>query len=137
MENPTVIPAWLDRVHSYVEMHLRGSLTLDDVAREAGYERTHFCRKFRAATGLSFSDYVARTRVSAAKQLLLRSGLTVDAIAEAVGLSCGSSLARIMRRVDGVSPSEFRREATRLAVLNSLPTKPNAGSKGANLGRAT
>ncbi len=39
------------------------ALSLTDVAKASGASVFHFCKVFKKTTGLTFTDYVARTRL--------------------------------------------------------------------------
>src|ERR1700731_5037182 len=54
----------------YIESHLAGELTLDEIADVAGISRFHMVRAFAAATGLSVMRYVRARRLSEAARAL-------------------------------------------------------------------
>jgi AraC-like DNA-binding protein len=89
----------------------RGSepLTLTAVARECGLSVCYFCKVFREATGLCFSEYVARVRLECAKKLLEAPACRISEAAFAAGFQSLSQFNRVFRAVLGVSPGEYRR----------------------------
>src|SRR3982075_4488703 len=54
----------------FIESHLGGALTLDEIAGVAGISRFHMGRAFAAATGLSVMRYVRARRLSEAARAL-------------------------------------------------------------------
>ena len=52
----------------YIESHLAGPLTLDEIAGVAGVSRFHLVRAFASATGFSVMRYVRARRLSKAAQ---------------------------------------------------------------------
>src|ERR1700687_5023601 len=54
----------------YIESHLAGELTLDEIAGIACISRFHMVRAFAAATGLSVMRYVRARRLSEAARAL-------------------------------------------------------------------
>jgi AraC-like DNA-binding protein len=98
--------------------NFRRPLTLDEIAWSVRLSREHLCRIFRAETGTTVFDYLARHRIEMAKGHLCESGLLVEEIAEMVGFSSAALFCRTFRRVTGASPSEYRRRAIASARFN-------------------
>ena len=68
----------------------------------------YFSEKFKQATGLNFVEYVARTRVEKARNLLLNPNMRISEVAFEVGFQSLSQFNRVFRRVTGESPSVWR-----------------------------
>jgi len=68
----------------------------------------NFCKLFKRATGLTFTDFVNRARVEKAKRLLMRPSARITEIAYDVGFQSLSHFNRSFRRIADESPSEFR-----------------------------
>ena len=66
-------------------------------------------RRFKAATGLSLTDYVQNLRVEEAKRLLENGERAVDEISHDVGYEDASFFRRLFRRRTGVAPAQYRR----------------------------
>ncbi|QEE43477.1 helix-turn-helix transcriptional regulator (plasmid) [Rhizobium sp. WL3] len=98
--------------------------TLSEVAALCGYSPFHFCRAFKAVTGLTPSRYQTMCRIERAKDLLQSSSLSISDIAETVGFTDTSYFARVFAREAGWSPQRwrlhFRSAGTNEAVLNLL-----------------
>ena len=100
--------ARVSRACDYVKAHLDQALSLDDLAGIACLSRFHFGRVFKRDTGLSPYQYVMRTRIDRAKELLKSSELGVTQIAHACGFASQSHLSDTFRRMVGASPVEWR-----------------------------
>ena len=101
----------LRAVVEYIEEHLDGSPSLEQMAATAHLSVYHFARQFRAATGLPPHQYVISRRVERAKQLLQEGDLSLAEVAAAAGFADQSKLSHTFKRVVGVSPRQFRRSA--------------------------
>jgi len=102
------LPAWrLRQVIEYVEAHLGEDLALAELAGVAGYSVSHFKTLFTRAVGAPVHRFVLERRVERARTLLLAGGRSVSAVALEVGFAHPSHLARCMRRVLGVTPSQL------------------------------
>ena len=69
----------------FIEERQSEDLSLGQVAKAVNTSTFHFCKMFRKATGLTFTDYVSRVRIEKAKNLLLNPNLRVSEIAYEVG----------------------------------------------------
>jgi AraC family transcriptional regulator len=98
----------LKRVLSLIEEEISTDLSLAQIAKVAGVSTTHLQTLFHNAMGLSVRQYVIRRRVERAKALVLRDHMSLADIADAVGFSDQSHMARHMRRVLNVTPRELR-----------------------------
>ncbi len=70
-------------------------------------ERT-FLRRFKAATGMTPTDYCQHIRVGKARELLEFTRRPVDQIAWSVGYEDASAFRRLFQRIMGLSPGEYR-----------------------------
>jgi AraC-like DNA-binding protein len=79
------------------------------VARTLNVSTFYFCKMFKKATGLTFTDYLARTRIERAKNLLLNPNVRVSEVAYDCGFISLTHFNRIFKRVEGKSPTNYRR----------------------------
>jgi AraC-like DNA-binding protein/ligand-binding sensor protein len=96
------------KARAYIAEHLGEALTLEQVARAANMSAFYFCKVFKAATGLTFTNYVARARIEKTKQLLLNPHVRISEAAYEAGFQSLSQFNRVFRRVAGESPSTYR-----------------------------
>src|SRR6266513_1119976 len=108
LEQQSAEPPLVLKAREYIEKHKTEEISLADVAKAAGASVFHFCKVFHKATGLTFTDYVARMRVEDARTRLLNPNLRVSEIAYDVGFQSLTQFNRTFKRVFGQSPSEFR-----------------------------
>lgn len=81
--------------------------TLDSLARHVGMSRTGFAIKFRELVGLPPLNYLARWRVSLAKERLLNSPEAIGAIASQLGYTSESAFSTAFRRLVGCPPRRY------------------------------
>lgn len=89
----------------FIGAHCTEALSLDQVSSSVNLSRFYFCKQFRKATGLSFTEFVSRTRIEKAKQLLLNPHLRISEIAFAVGFQSISHFNRMFKRIAGHAPT--------------------------------
>jgi AraC-like DNA-binding protein/ligand-binding sensor protein len=108
MEKNNAEPPLVEKAREYIDKHKSEELSLTDVAKAAGASVYHFCKVFHRATGLKFTDYVARVRLEDARSRLLNPNLRISEVAYDVGFQSLTQFNRTFKRVFGQSPSEFR-----------------------------
>jgi AraC-like DNA-binding protein len=108
LEQQNAEPPLVLKAREYIDTHKTEELSLADVAKASGASVFHFCKVFHKATGLKFTDYVARVRLEDARNRLLNPNLRVSEIAYDVGFQSLTQFNRTFKRVFGQSPSEFR-----------------------------
>ena len=113
-------PPAVARARAFIAERLDGEVSLRAVAAAAHMSTFYFCKVFKAATGLTLTDYVARARVERVKQLLLNPHARVSEAAYAAGFQSLSQFNRVFRRISGESPSAHRdRVHTRLPAVRA------------------
>lgn len=101
-------PPAVARARAFISENLAEDISLDQVAQAAGVSPFYFCKLFKEATGLTFTDYVARARVEQTKQLMHNAQVRVSEAAYEAGFQSLSQFNRVFRRIEGCSPSEYR-----------------------------
>jgi AraC-like DNA-binding protein len=101
-------PPVISRAKAYIQDHLSEDLRLGQVAKAVNVSTFYFCKIFKQATGINFTDYLARMRIEKAKNLLLNPNLRVSEIAFEVGFQSLTHFNRIFKKVLGQSPTDYR-----------------------------
>jgi AraC family transcriptional regulator len=85
------------------------NVDISTLAANVGLSAFHFARAFKQATGLPPHKYQIMLRIDKAKDLLLRTRLSIADVAASVGYEDQSHFARTFRKEVGLPPREFRR----------------------------
>jgi AraC-like DNA-binding protein len=109
-------PEPVKRARDYILHHMAEPIALETVAHHAGISPFHFCKVFKRATGLTFTEFVNKARVEEAKRLLLRPQVRVTEVAYDVGFQSLSQFNRSFRRVTAQSPTEYRAQKHQTAA---------------------
>jgi len=102
-------PPLIARAKRFIGEHQAESLSLNQMAKALNVSTFYFCKMFKKATGLTFTDYLARTRIERAKNLLLNPNVRVSEVAYDCGFVSLTHFNRVFKRVVGKSPTEYRR----------------------------
>ena len=102
--NPVV-----DRAIDYIQSHLTDKLSVEEIAANAGYSASYFSHLFAEETGLSPYQFVVKSRIEHAQQLLKTTRQTVQEIAFQCGFNSAANFCYTFRKLVGTSPHEYRR----------------------------
>lgn len=101
------LPA-IARARAFIAEHHAEEICLADAAHAASMSGFYFCKVFKRATGLTFTDYLARTRIERVKELLLNPHTRISEAAYAAGFQSLSQFNRVFRRIAGEAPTAYR-----------------------------
>jgi AraC-like DNA-binding protein len=96
------------RAKDLADVRYAEPLTVDDLARAAGYSRAHFSQEFRRAFGQSPHAYLLTRRLERAAALLRTTDYSVADICIAVGLASVGSFTTSFVRMYGLKPTDYR-----------------------------
>jgi AraC family transcriptional regulator len=99
------------RVVAYVHANVGSDIRVPDLANVVGLSTGHFFRAFRESFGESPLAYVTRERIRYSQQLMLRSCAPLSQIALDCGMCDQPHFTRVFRRIVGISPGLWRRQA--------------------------
>ncbi len=109
-------PPMITRAKEFIKNNQGEDISLGDVAKAVNTSTFYFCKMFKKATGLNFTDYLSRIRIEKAKNLLLNPNLRISEIAYEVGFQSLTHFNRVFRKLVGQSPTEYRHKLPGMAA---------------------
>ncbi|MDF2670581.1 MAG: hypothetical protein K0R67_2887 [Paenibacillus sp.] len=103
----------------YLDHHYAGDLTLQDLSDHFFLSREYISRKFKQQFGENVVDYISRIRIDKSKLLLLNPLLKIADIAQAVGYQDEKYFSKVFKKLEGVSPNEYRKTIKSLESIDS------------------
>ncbi len=101
-------PPAITKAKQFIQEHQADEISLGDVAHAVNTSTFYFCKLFKKATGLNFTEYLSRVRIEKARNLLLNPNLRISEVAFAAGFQSLTHFNRIFRRISGESPTQYR-----------------------------
>lgn len=98
-----------ESVFSKGKIYLNATLTLNDLARELGTNRTYLSNYLNRELHTTFYEYVNQWRVRRAKELLRETDMLLEEVALQSGFNSMSSFRRYFSAHTGMSPLEYRK----------------------------
>ena len=100
-------PDGIMRAVAYAQQHFRERITLDKLAKIAGYHPSYFSSLFCKVTGKTYTELLTDLRINYAKTLL-KSGFSVSESCFASGFGSLSNFSSIFKKVCGMSPAAYK-----------------------------
>ncbi len=95
----------------YIKQHYAEKITIADIAESQKMSDGHFSRIFKNETGESVKKYLNNFRISLARKLLLETNMKIYEVGECVGIPEYLYFVQVFKNIEGVSPSEYRKES--------------------------
>jgi AraC family transcriptional regulator len=102
-------PRQLQRVTDHLQEHISDPVTPVELAELLGMSRSHFCRAFKASTGLPPHAWLMSLRVRRARELIMSTDQSLVDIALVTGFSDQPHFTRVFSRFAGMTPGTWRR----------------------------
>ena len=99
----------IHQVYQHVEAHFKKTIDTNAIAEKVNLSVPAFCRYFKKATKLTYTDFVNQYRINYAKKLLLQDKNVTEACFES-GFENLSYFNRTFKQVTGESPSKFKKK---------------------------
>lgn len=98
------------RAKKIIEECYSQGITLEELAQRLCVSDEYLSTQFKKETGMSFTETVRKYRIDRIKELLLRSDLKLNQIADMVGYSDPKYMSKVFKEEVGMLPAEFRKE---------------------------
>ena len=98
-----------DLVRRYIDDHFKENLTLDQLAALAHINKYHLVHTFRKEYNTSPISYQISRRIQESRMLLVSTDFNLSQIAQILGFSSLSYFSQSFRRLEGISPMEYRK----------------------------
>ena len=97
-----------NKVLTYLSIHFREQISLDQLADAMGVSRFHLSHLFSNKLGIGFKEYLNNLRVECAKSILRSTDIPVSEVYEASGFENQRTFNRVFRDSTGQSPRNYR-----------------------------
>ncbi|MGM0432106.1 MAG: AraC family transcriptional regulator [Spirochaetota bacterium] len=98
----------LQHALSYIQEHSCEQISLGDAACQINMSSSHFRHCFKQTMFISFSEYVGLLRISKARDLLIKTDMTVKDIVAQVGYTNEYYFYSLFKKHMHMTPSEYR-----------------------------
>lgn len=99
----------LSDIKNYLEEHFREKITLDDLSGLFYIDKYYLTRRFKQHYGITVNTYLQQLKITHAKHALRFTDDSIEKIASDCGIDDPNYFARLFKKIEGLSPGEFRR----------------------------
>lgn len=99
----------IQNIIQYINRNIQNVLSVNELASFADLSPDYLTALFKSYTGLTPARYINKCKIDTAKKLLLQGNLRIKEIALKVGFLDEFYFSRVFRKIEGMSPKEFRR----------------------------
>jgi YesN/AraC family two-component response regulator len=86
------------------------NISINEIVNVMGYSGGHLSRIFKTATGISIKDYINKSKMLKAYDLVKETGLSVEKVMEMVDLSNKTHFYKLFNKYIGKNPGECRKK---------------------------
>ncbi len=97
------------QAREYIRTHYSDPIPLAEAARQAHLSPAYFSTVFKQEVGMSFTEYVQKTRIAKARQLLKNTGRSITDIAFSVGFANLTHFNYVFRKLENCAPGHLRK----------------------------
>ena len=93
----------------YIKAHIHEEITIDKLSNLSYMSKPTFFRCFKREFGISPVDFIIQERIKTAKRLLKDVNVTISQACYSVGINNLSYFFKLFKRVEGITPNEYRK----------------------------
>jgi YesN/AraC family two-component response regulator len=97
------------KIISYMENHLYGKFTMDDLCKELSFGKSYVSKRFLEICGRSVMDYFTMMKINEAKRLIRESRYNFFEISEMLCFSNSHYFSTIFKRHTGMTPTQYKK----------------------------
>ena len=99
----------INDVLCFVDKHYYDTITLQTFCEIKHYNVSYISRRFKSETGMTFREYVQKTRIEKSCELLTGSDMTISEIARTVGYDDIQFFHTVFKRLLHMTPKEYKK----------------------------
>lgn len=108
---PATKETYIRQAVEWIGHHYSQRITVEDIARRIGLNRTYLSSLFQARLGMSLQAYLLHVRMKQATELLRQPELSVSDVSRSVGYLDSFLFSKMFKKTVGVSPTQYRKQS--------------------------
>ena len=109
VEEKTKSSQYVELAKQYIKANYFKQITVDELCKLAGVERSYLFRLFKAQTGLSPMEYIIQYKMKKAAVILCENNISISETALAVGYDDKFAFSKMFKKNYGMPPSDYRK----------------------------
>ena len=104
----------LGKAIEYINRNIFEPIDIDTVCSAVHISKYHFCRRFKEHMGVTVMDYILKTRIILAANMLREGDASVSEVSESCGFSSISYFCRVFKDETGLTPLKYRKSMCKI-----------------------
>lgn len=96
------------KIMHYIQMNYKRDIGIQDIADYVGLSYSHVRKIFKDKIGKNIGDVINSLRMQEAKDLLVRTEISIKDLALVLGYNNDQTFSRIFKKLEGITPGEYR-----------------------------
>lgn len=110
------LDAYIEKAREYMRRHVAEKISLTDISRHVGLEKSYFSRLFKRKTGETPLRFFMFRKIELCKAML-NSGRLNSEVAQATGFADEFHFSRTFKKITGMSPRLYRKNISSDSIL--------------------
>lgn len=98
---------YVNKAKNYINSSYMERISVEQMARQLGLDRSYFCRIFKSIEGVSPMEYLVTLRLQRAAELIAERGYTPSEAAASCGYTDTVNFSRMFKRYFKIPPSKY------------------------------
>ncbi|WP_057305835.1 MULTISPECIES: helix-turn-helix domain-containing protein [unclassified Paenibacillus] len=100
----------VEKVVAYIHTHYQTDLSIEMIAIGVGLNSSYLSRIFKQHKSQTILEYLTLKRMEESKNLLMDTNMNLNDISMAVGYNNVNSYIRFFKKIEGITPGEYRKK---------------------------
>ena len=96
-------------VTDYINDNIGKNLSIQTISKNTGLSKSSLYKKFHKYYNCTVSEYINKKRVENSKELLIKTDLSIEIIAQQVGFNSTQYYSKTFKEIVGISPNKYRK----------------------------
>lgn len=94
----------------YINNNLEKDLSIQNISKNVNISKSVLYRRFHSYFNCTISEYINKKRIEKSVELLTKSDLSIEDIAQTIGYISGSYYSKIFKKEKGISPLKYKKQ---------------------------
>ena len=98
----------MQKILLYIMNNYQNTITLEEMAKLVGLDKSSFCIFFKKMTGKTFFTYLTEYRIESSCQMITKTNMTIAEICFSSGFKDVPYYNRVFKKIKNIRPTEYR-----------------------------
>ena len=108
----------MEKIKIFVKQHLDQAISREDIAKHVNFHPDYLSRWFKKESGKSVMEFIAKEKMTMAKELLVTTNMSVSDIAMSVGYTNFSYFSKVFKHEMQMNPNQYRKSKGQKCITN-------------------